>query len=240
MSCRLALSCLHCGTSFRRFKSQIKGRRQFCSAVCRDSHGRERIQCSWPGCLNSFLARQSTRRTKGREVIQWKVDFTSRGLYSRFQFCREHLDVLRHFGVRAHRVSPICADPSHEYPHRGFSRTMRFVVLERAGFACQQCRRFIDFASTSRTWTVDHIVPIFRGGRTVVDNLQALCRDCDREKTAPEKSDAARQRHALHRLNRWATHTEKDRIIESLRARIDELETELSCLRPATPASDVA
>lgn len=42
--------------------------------------------------------------------------------------------------------------------------------------------------NTGHLWQVDHIIPIFRGGRGVcIENLQVLCVNCHRKKTARER-----------------------------------------------------
>lgn len=41
---------------------------------------------------------------------------------------------------------------------------------------------------TGHRWQVDHIIPIFRGGRGVcIENIQVLCEPCHRKKTARER-----------------------------------------------------
>lgn len=54
-------------------------------------------------------------------------------------------------------------------------RAVRRRVLERSGNRCQQC------GSTSDL-TIDHIVPVSRGGTSTESNLQALCRSCNSRK----------------------------------------------------------
>lgn len=42
--------------------------------------------------------------------------------------------------------------------------------------------------NTGDTWHVDHIIPIFRGGRGVcLENIQVLCVNCHKKKTARER-----------------------------------------------------
>ena len=57
--------------------------------------------------------------------------------------------------------------------------SLRYDVLRRDNFTCQIC------GSTARDGVrleVDHIVPVSRGGRTEMDNLQTLCERCNRGK----------------------------------------------------------
>lgn len=53
------------------------------------------------------------------------------------------------------------------------SNRMRFAVYKRDDYRCQKCgRKNIDLE-------VDHIIPISKGGKTTMDNLQTLCHKCN-------------------------------------------------------------
>lgn len=60
---------------------------------------------------------------------------------------------------------------------------LRFQVMRRDGYRCQLCGRR---ASDGVVLEVDHKVPISRGGRSTLDNLWTLCRDCNRGKSDKE------------------------------------------------------
>jgi hypothetical protein len=55
------------------------------------------------------------------------------------------------------------------------TRIQRLLVFKRDKWSCRGCGSTVDL-------TIDHITPISHGGRTVVDNLQALCRPCNSAK----------------------------------------------------------
>ena len=54
--------------------------------------------------------------------------------------------------------------------------TLKWEILERDNFACQFCgsRQFLE---------IDHIIPVSKNGKTKLDNLQTLCKNCNREKS---------------------------------------------------------
>lgn len=62
----------------------------------------------------------------------------------------------------------------------------RDEVKLKANYCCAHCGR------ASRIGTVDHIVPLHKDGPDSIDNLQWLCPDCDRKKTAADKGHVYR------------------------------------------------
>jgi hypothetical protein len=61
---------------------------------------------------------------------------------------------------------------------RNPSLRLRFKVLQRDRFTCRGCGRS-PATSVDTILHVDHIVPFSRGGETVLENLQALCGECN-------------------------------------------------------------
>jgi hypothetical protein len=59
---------------------------------------------------------------------------------------------------------------------KALSLTKRFFVFKRDQYKCRICGR------AGVALEVDHIVPFARGGSDALDNLQALCFDCNRGK----------------------------------------------------------
>jgi hypothetical protein len=52
----------------------------------------------------------------------------------------------------------------------------RFHVFRRDGYECRICHR------TGEPLELDHIVPVCQGGSSELDNLQTLCKECNRGK----------------------------------------------------------
>lgn len=59
--------------------------------------------------------------------------------------------------------------------------SLRYDVIQRDGGRCRVCGRS---AADGVTLEVDHIIPISKGGTTTYTNLQTLCKDCNRGKSA--------------------------------------------------------
>jgi hypothetical protein len=79
------------------------------------------------------------------------------------------------------------------------SKALRFQVLTRDGHTCQSCGR----TAPEVKLEVDHVVPEALGGRTVAENLQALCVDCNGGKSATPPN-AARVAAVAADAARWA------------------------------------
>lgn len=58
------------------------------------------------------------------------------------------------------------------------SNKMRFAIYERDGYKCCYCGRSPKYNDLE----IDHIKPIAKGGKSTYDNLQTLCRTCNKNK----------------------------------------------------------
>jgi len=62
---------------------------------------------------------------------------------------------------------------------RVFTQRQRTELLIRSGGKCQSCGDAVNID----TFEADHIIPYSKGGETVVENGQCLCRNCNRTKS---------------------------------------------------------
>lgn len=74
------------------------------------------------------------------------------------------------------------------------SKRLRYEVLRRDKHTCQMC-------GASAPWVqleIDHVIPRQQGGQDILENLQALCWECNSGKNAtmPEKWQIAEARQA--------------------------------------------
>lgn len=58
------------------------------------------------------------------------------------------------------------------------SNKMRFSIYQRDGYKCRICGRSEEYDYLE----IDHIKPIAKGGKSEYDNLQTLCRRCNKNK----------------------------------------------------------
>ena len=55
------------------------------------------------------------------------------------------------------------------------SPNMRWEIWERDNFTCRNC-------GSRRRLSIDHIIPVSKGGQTIKENLQTLCTSCNIKK----------------------------------------------------------
>ena len=67
-----------------------------------------------------------------------------------------------------------------KYQREIMTDSLRYEVLKRDGYRCKICGVS---ANEGARLEVDHIIPISKGGKTVIDNLQTLCMSCNRGKS---------------------------------------------------------
>lgn len=62
---------------------------------------------------------------------------------------------------------------------------LRRSVYERDGFACVYC-------GSDERLTCDHVIPVSKGGKTVLENLATCCKSCNSKKKDRERKEFAR------------------------------------------------
>lgn len=71
----------------------------------------------------------------------------------------------------------IDTDTTTNAQRRYVSKELREMVMQRDGNACVRC-------GSIHALDIDHAVPVSAGGKSEIDNLQVLCRDCNGSKGA--------------------------------------------------------
>jgi 5-methylcytosine-specific restriction endonuclease McrA len=84
------------------------------------------------------------------------------------------------------RVAPKTGGTLELDPRRAFTASQRLVIFTTQQGRCAHC------GTPLSTWECDHVIPHNQGGRTVVDNGEALCEPCHARKTKRDITDAAR------------------------------------------------
>lgn len=63
------------------------------------------------------------------------------------------------------------------------SKSQKNEILSQQKNKCAHCKKMLDMRATH----FDHIKEVYRGGKSVINNLQALCANCHNIKTHKEK-----------------------------------------------------
>ena len=77
------------------------------------------------------------------------------------------------------KICPYCGNQlSTRTGRQPIPRKLRHQVFQRDEYRCRECGASKDETSLE----IDHIVPVAKGGTNDIDNLQTLCRECNRMK----------------------------------------------------------
>ena len=112
-------------------------------------------------CLyNQYRDTTLTATAIGQEIAKLMADSDVQKKSGIFHYVFDH--DIHHLGIRA------------------FDDNTKREVYERQGGICPLCGKHFDIEQME----ADHITPWVEGGRTVADNCQMLCRDCNRRKSS--------------------------------------------------------
>lgn len=93
-------------------------------------------------------------------------------------------------------------------PRERVTAAQRRTIFDRAKGCCEYCRSQASFATQS--FTAEHIIPVYLGGKTTLDNLALACFGCNGHKSTktsaldPESSRSVPLFHP--RQQRWSEH----------------------------------
>ena len=114
-------------------------------------------------------------------LTQRHAEFTKR---DEERHLRVRLGELESENARLKRdVSRLSEYLRHPIRRKVSDRTKK-VVAARAKWKCQMCDQTVN-----ANYEIDHIIPLHRAGDNSLGNLQCLCPDCHRTKTADDSND---------------------------------------------------
>lgn len=102
-------------------------------------------------------------------------EYDATELESRISELMQDEDLQNSKGIYEYVLS---GDTKHLH-FRAFLRRDKRIAYERQNGICPHCHNHFEFDEME----ADHITPWSRGGKTVLDNCQMLCRECNRRKS---------------------------------------------------------
>lgn len=110
-------------------------------------------------------------------LLAYKVTYTSpKGQNHYEQTWPLRADYLMHALASANLA--VQHHESKQYQRTMLTNSMRYDVLKRDGFRCQICGRSVKDDPYLKLH-VDHIIPVSKGGKSIMSNLRTLCDDCN-------------------------------------------------------------
>lgn len=187
------LACAVCGTEFRR-----SGRQVYCRTACHSRAWRVRHPSSWrqlvreatrlcSRCKSSYVTHNVKRifcsaRCKNAHVRQhWREDPVEARQRARAWF-EQHSELVRERARRWSREHPAekaqqrHARRAREMGAPGTWKASEWRALRQSlGDRCAYC-------GSTQLLTIDHVIPLVRGGSNAIDNLVVACRSCNSRK----------------------------------------------------------
>jgi hypothetical protein len=125
--------------------------------------------------LWTITLEKHARRPRTTDMERYGMPVSSKTIMVRFGTWKKALGATARAMEKVGSTKPEAAPPP-EPVKRDVSVGKRFEVLKRDSYTCMICRK------PGGELEVDHIIPVSRGGASTMDNLQTVCRDCNRGK----------------------------------------------------------
>jgi hypothetical protein len=128
--------------------------------------------------LWTITLRESGRRPRVSEVQKYRFPVSSRTIVERFgTWKKAMIATAAAYPNGVPDGEPLAEPPAKVVKKRvPVSERRRFLVMRRDGYTCRLCRK------PGGELEVDHMIPVCLGGSNKLENLQTLCKPCNRGK----------------------------------------------------------
>ena len=94
----------------------------------------------------------------------------------------------------------IYGNPLRKNDRQPISKSQKNEILAKQKNKCANCKKLLDMRATH----FDHIKEVYKGGKSIIANLQALCANCHNIKTHKDKlNKVEKKRKNSARVNYW-------------------------------------
>lgn len=170
-------------------KSQFKSKHsvaRFCSRKCAGQYNHKTNSNFINKSINKYSDEQLLNFI--RQWVEENGDVPSTRDFNRSEIYPSEQTYARRFGSWVSAIKLAGYNAKTKYPDSFFvnernkvSSTLRFAVLKRDGFRCTYCG---GTPSEGYILHVDHVKPVSRGGKTIINNLTTACVICNNGKSA--------------------------------------------------------
>jgi 5-methylcytosine-specific restriction endonuclease McrA len=197
-------ACLHCQTTL---PPEAPSYRKYCSSRCGERHRRGLVHdalrkcaqcgagiapavdllikyCSRP-CRNRAAYLRNTDAIRARTVA-WKLQNEQHVRQWHADYRNSHRRVITMMNRRDYKADPLPWKNARDRRRllvRGDPRT-RQITLRHWQRLLDSYRNACAYCSSKSELTVDHVIPLARGGRHAIGNIVPACRSCNSRKSA--------------------------------------------------------
>lgn len=173
--------CKECGNPLTRYQSK------YCSTTCSNRGNDKLFRKNNPDAYRSQKRLQKKRSREKRRLL--KLEAFNNGEYNiPCVECSEVFNAFGHNGKKLKFCSRRCSQKNH-YTNRRARKRKAFVevvsvkrLAKWQGWKCYHCGRKIDSTKKAphpRSLTLEHLVPLSKGGEHSYANTAASCWDCN-------------------------------------------------------------
>lgn len=128
------------------------------------------------GAYKFYIIRQQTRYHQVNYVKEsYKVDQIMESYHCSYEYLNSRNELLKKINYES-----TINDYKSNNQRRLMTKKLRRKVMIRDNYTCQSCGKYMPDEVGLH---IDHIIPISKGGKTVISNLQVLCSKCNGKKS---------------------------------------------------------
>jgi 5-methylcytosine-specific restriction endonuclease McrA len=194
--------CEGCGSAY--FPTNLT--QKYCSVACgavnRTKYTEEQRNAQLNISRQKYAERQSGKAQQLREE-------QLKNVFYECEHCSKHYNKVIGENLSSKYCSKACARLAHNKQRTDRDKKGKYSILNRDAFKCVYCNS--SSIEDGARLTVDHLIPISKGGSNNPNNLVTACRDCNISKNAQDLSPEIFNRLTEIVIKRNAALSESDK-----------------------------